>query len=309
MVLICGDPLEVVTAFLCSRLKMFRIDHRILDLRTASDAVSMDWSWRDGRALGSMSTADWKLQFDELTGVYFRNVWPAPGDYEESETDVYPAYPRTDPRIATVLNSVPCRVVNRPAAIYSNRSKPFQALIIRRFGFEIPRTLITNDPEAAKRFYEECEGKVISKVISGVRSIVRRVNKDDLGGVASVEHGLTQLQEYVPGDNIRVHVIGEHLFPVRIQSQAVDYRYAAQEGYARTMAPAKLPEHVENNCIRLTREFDLTMSGIDLKETPTGEYYCFEVNTSPAFPFYESPARPVVADALGQFLAQREEQP
>jgi glutathione synthase/RimK-type ligase-like ATP-grasp enzyme len=308
MVLICGNPLEAVTAFLCSRLKMFGIDHRILDLRTVSDAVSIDWSWQDGRAVGSMSSTDWKLQFDELTGVYFRNVWPdEPGDDDESEADVYPAYPRTDPRIAAVLNSLPCRVVNRPAAMYSNRSKPFQSLIIRRFRFKIPRTLITNDPEVAKRFYDECEGKVISKLISGVRSIVRRWNEDDLERRVCLEGGLTQLQEYVPGDNIRVHVIGERLFPVRIQSQAVDYRYAGQEGYARTMVAAKLPENVEDDCVRLTKEFDLAMSGIDLKETPTGEYYCFEVNTSPAFPFYESPARPVVADALGQFLAQQEE--
>jgi glutathione synthase/RimK-type ligase-like ATP-grasp enzyme len=309
MVLICGDPLEAVTAFLCSRLKMFGIDHRILDLRSAPDAVSIDWSGRDSRVAGSISSANWKLQFDELTGVYFRNVWPDPGDYSESETDIYPAYPRTDPRIATVLNRLPCRVVNRPAAVYSNRSKPFQALIIRRFGFKIPRTLITNDPEASKRFYDECEGKVISKLISGVRSIVRRVNEDDLGPAGLREQRLTQLQEYIPGDNIRVHVIGESLFPVRIQSQAVDYRYAAKEGYARTMVAAKLPENVESHCLRLTRQLDLAMSGIDLKETPAGELYCFEVNTSPAFPFYESPARPVVADALGQFLAERGERP
>jgi Tfp pilus assembly protein PilF len=49
-----------------------------------------------------------------------------------------------------------------------------------------------------------------------------------------------------------------------------------------------------------------TSSANDLKETSPSEYYCFEVNTSPAFLFYESPARPVVADALAEFLAQRE---
>jgi hypothetical protein len=38
---------------------------------------------------------------------------------------------------------------------------------------------------------------------------------------------------------------------------------------------------------------------------PEGECYCFEVNASPAFPFYESPARPVVADALAEFLAAK----
>ena len=309
MVLVCADPSEAVAAYFCSRLSALRIHHRILDLSTVPSTCSIEWSWREGLPSGSISYADWTVDFDELSGVYFRNVWLDGADGEGKSEKSGCAYPRTDPRIAAALNSLPCRVVNRPRATYSNRSKPYQALIIRQFDFKIPKTLITNDPEVAKRFYDECEGRVITKLISGVRSIVRRVNEDDLGCGGLREHGLTQLQEYIPGDNIRVHVIGERVFPVRIQSQAVDYRYAAKEGYARTMVAAKLPENVENDCLRLTRELGLAMSGIDLKETPTGEYYCFEVNTSPAFPFYESPTRPVVADALGQFLAQRREQP
>src|SRR5260370_3079759 len=138
--------------------------------------------------------------------------------------------------------------------------------------------------------------------MSGVRSIVRRVNKEDLGNFDLWADRPIQLQEYLPGDNIRVHVIGERLFAVRIQCGAVDYRYSGAEGYARTMVPETLPEEVATNCIRLTKELGLGMSGIDLKETSAGEYYCFEVNTSPAFPFYASLARPAIADALAEFL-------
>jgi glutathione synthase/RimK-type ligase-like ATP-grasp enzyme len=307
MVLVCVDPSEAVTAFFCSRLNALSIDHLVLDLRAVGGAYSVEWSWRNGRPSGSILSADWRVSFDELTGVYFRNVLPDESDgAEENSQATCDTYPQTDPQIASVLNSLPCRVVNRPIATHSNYSKPYQALIIRRFDFRIPRTFITNDPEAALRFYSECEGKVISKSTSGVRSIVRLMNKEDLGRLPLLESCPTQLQEYLPGDDIRVHVIGERVYAVRIQCDAVDYRYAGQEGYARTMVPAKLPEDVKNKCIRLTKEFGLAMSGIDLRETPAGEYYCFEVNTSPAFPFYESPGRPVVADALAEFLAQRE---
>lgn len=75
------------------------------------------------------------------------------------------------------------------------------------------------------------------------------------------------------------------------------------------MAPTSLPEAVRTNCIKLTKELGLAMAGIDLEETPTGEYYCFEVNTSPGFPFYESPARPTVTDALAEFLAEKNGEP
>lgn len=301
MVLICADPSEAVTAFLCSRLKMLSIDHRVLDPRAGPDAFPATWSWREGRPSGSIFLPDAKLRLDELTGVYFRNVSSSEAGDPEEIDDIFP---RTHPQIAAALNSLPCRVVNRPAATYSNRSKPYQALIIRQFGFQIPKTLITNDPAAVRRFYDECDGKVISKSISGARSLVQRINKDDLEREL-LEGGPTQFQEYLPGDNIRVHVIGERVFAVRIQCDAVDYRYAGREGYTRRMVPAELSPDSESNCIGLAKEFGLAMAGIDLKETPSGEYYCFEVNTSPAFPFYESLAQPVIADALAAFLAGR----
>jgi len=301
MVLVCADPSEAVTAFFCSRLKMLRIDHQILDLRGATDTLSIQWSPRAGPPSGSISFADWTVNFDELTGVYFRNV-PLDDPSDEIGDPIDHVYPRIDPEIAAVLNSLRCRVVNRPAATYSNRSKPYQTLIIRQIGLGIPKTLITNDPRAARQFYYECEGKVVRKSLSGVRSIVRRMNEKDLDGLAVLEQGPAQFQEYLPGDNIRVHVVGERSFAVRIQCDAVDYRYAGQEGYARRMIPAKLPADLETNCVRLAKEFGLAMAGIDLKETP-GEYFCFEVNTSPAFPFYESVARPIIADALAEFLA------
>ncbi len=304
MVLVCGDPLEPVTAFFCSRLKALGIGYRTLDLGAAPDALSIEWSWSNAWPSGSMLFADSTVDFSEVTGVYFRNVLPdEPDDEAEKSEETVQIYPRTDPRLAGLLNSVPCRVVNRPESTDSNRSKPYQALIIRQFGFAIPKTLISNDPDAARHFYDECEGKLICKSMSGVRSIVRRVNKEDLGNFDLWADRPIQLQEYLPGDNIRVHVIGERVFAVRIQCEAVDYRYAGAEGYARTMVPETLPGDVATNCLRLTKEFGLAMSGIDLKETPAGQYHCFEVNTSPAFPFYESLTRPVIADALAEYLA------
>ena len=305
MVLICANPSEAVTAFLCSRLVTLRIDHRILGLRVTAETFSIESSRRGGRFSGSISFEDWSVSFADLTGVYFRNV-PLDDPEDEAENETDEPYPRIDPRIAAAFNSFPSRIVNRPAAIYSNRSKPYQSLIIRRCDFKIPKTLITNDVAAARAFYSECKGDVISKPISGLRSPVQRISAADLQPLGAMPHRPTQFQEYLPGDNIRVHVIGEALFAVRIQSKAIDYRYAGSEGYARTMVPTTLPEVVETNCIRLTKELGLTMAGIDLKETPAGQYYCFEVNTSPAFPFYESPARPVVADALAEFLAGKD---
>ena len=66
----------------------------------------------------------------------------------------------------------PARVVNRVAPMGSNFSKPYQAQLIQRYGFEVPETLITNDPELVREFRAR-HGRVIYKSISGVRSIVQ----------------------------------------------------------------------------------------------------------------------------------------
>src|SRR5207244_12504354 len=73
----------------------------------------------------------------------------------------------------------PARVVNRVAPMGSNFSKPFQAQLISQFGFEVPETLITNDPDLVRAFRARHQ-KIIYKSISGVRSIVQTFTDEDL---------------------------------------------------------------------------------------------------------------------------------
>jgi hypothetical protein len=44
---------------------------------------------------------------------------------------------------------------------------------------------------------------------------------------------------------------------------------------------------------------NLSIAGIDLRRTPAGEWFCFEVNPSPAFSYYEQ----VTGQPIGQALA------
>jgi glutathione synthase/RimK-type ligase-like ATP-grasp enzyme len=106
----------------------------------------------------------------------------------------------------------------------------------------------------------------------------------------------------IPGDNIRVHTVGDRWFATRIRSPAVDYRYAHEEGLFINMEPATLPNAVASACLRVVRQFGLLFAGIDLKETPEGNYYCFEVNPSPGFIVYEQCGGQAISQALAEFL-------
>jgi len=117
-----------------------------------------------------------------------------------------------------------------------------------------------------------------------------------------LRHGPAQFQSFIVGENVRVHTVGDQLFATRVHSEAVDYRYASRDGYSVEMEPATLPPTVAESCLRLARQLDLSMTGIDLKETPGGDYYCFEVNPSPGFLYYEKYGGQPISTALADLL-------
>ena len=197
------------------------------------------------------------------------------------------------------LNNFPHLVVNRPWASGSNASKPFQIAQIKEHGFRVPRTIVTNLPNSARVFYEENKGQVIYKSISYLRSVVNKMTEADLDRLDTLDVSPIQLQEYVRGFDVRVHVIGDaHLYAARIDSSESDYRYDKTS----EMSPYEVDDDLAEKCVAVTKALGLEMSGIDLRVTPEGEVFCFEVNPSPAFRFYESRAGLPISDCLAEYL-------
>ena len=110
----------------------------------------------------------------------------------------------------------------------SNSSKPYQAQLIREYGFEVPPTLITNEPEQVLAFRAE-HRRIVYKSISGVRSIVQTFDDDDLGRLRAIRWCPTQFQAFVEGVDVRVHVVGDEVFATECASDATDYRYAKRQ--------------------------------------------------------------------------------
>jgi glutathione synthase/RimK-type ligase-like ATP-grasp enzyme len=173
--------------------------------------------------------------------------------------------------------------------------------LISRCGFEIADTLVTNDPDEVLAFHRR-HGRVIFKSISSIRSIVREFNPKDRRALQRLRHLPTQFQAFVPGVNLRVHTVGTSLFATEIESSATDYRYAARDGRDLTMKPIDLPDNIAARCLRLSQELNLPLCGIDLKRTPDGTYYCFEVNPSPAYSFYQEQTGQPIAEAVVDYL-------
>jgi glutathione synthase/RimK-type ligase-like ATP-grasp enzyme len=195
------------------------------------------------------------------------------------------------------------RVVNRSDPQGSNGSKPYQAQLITSYGLRVPETLITNDPAEVLAF-RRAHGTIIYKSMSGVRSIVKALDDQDLARIEDIGWCPVQFQELVPGDDVRVHVIGNDVHATEIVSDVTDYRYARQMGGSASLRAREVPDILAARCVALTAGLGLEFAGIDLRIGPDGTATCFEVNPSPAFSYYQANTGQPIAETLARHLAR-----
>jgi glutathione synthase/RimK-type ligase-like ATP-grasp enzyme len=192
--------------------------------------------------------------------------------------------------------------LNRPWAMWANHSKPYQARQIAACGFAVPASLITTDPGAAAEFWQR-HGDVIYKSVSGVRSIVSRLTPAHRGRLSDVSSCPTQFQEYIPGDDYRAHVVGEAVFACKISSTSDDYRYTSLEGRPTSIEAVSLPDDCVVRCVWMAARLGLPLAGVDLRLAPDGRWFCFEVNPSPGFTWFEAQTGQPITSAVSSLLA------
>lgn len=304
MILVCGALIDRIVAYTCVKFEQMDFDYFFLDELKYPNGFEISWVCKKGRPNGYIKLGSKKIELSELTGIFVRHISPdeISTNANNNSQDARIIKSESIQALDSMVSTIPCVVVNRSFAQLSNSSKPYQSLLIRQFGFKTPKTLVTNIPSDVKSFYDYCEGRIIYKSTSGVRSIVQRFRKEDFARLELIKNCATQFQEYIDGYDIRVHIVGNALFATKVISEATDYRYASQEGFSVVMEPIKLPDRIEKMCLELSNFLGLVMAGIDLRRTPRDEYYCLEVNPSPGYVYYELGANQPISESLARVL-------
>jgi glutathione synthase/RimK-type ligase-like ATP-grasp enzyme len=305
MILLCGIPSESPLALVRQALDDLGAPYLSFNQRQFS-IMNMELEVAAGRTVGHLQLNGDSYQLEDFTGIFTRLM-----DYRflpelKGEPEGSPQRTHCRNLLDTLTRwaeLAPARVVNRVAPMGSNFSKPYQAQLIRRFGFEVPETLITNDPELVRAFRARHK-KIIYKSISGVRSIVQTFSDDDLERLETIRWCPTQFQAFVEGTNVRVHTVGQRTFATAISTDATDYRYAhRQSGDHADLREVELSDELAEMCVNLSEGLGLAFAGIDLKITPENHVYCFEVNPSPAFSYYQANTGQPIAGAVAAYLA------
>jgi len=203
-----------------------------LDQRDVGD---MEVEWCVGaRIRGTIRTRNQGVELKNVSAVYQRPydsrrlplvAHAGPG------SDIWKHALAVEEILTSWLEMTPALVVNRPEAMATNSSKPYQATLIKSCGFDIPATLITTDPGVVLEFWRQ-HGTLIYKSVSDIRSIVSRLSAEQEARLEKVVYCPTQFQQYIPGDDYRVHVVDGKVFACQIVSEVDDYRYASRNGNA-----------------------------------------------------------------------------
>jgi glutathione synthase/RimK-type ligase-like ATP-grasp enzyme len=301
MILLCGIPSEPPLALLLRELSELGAPLAVFNQRLF-DTASLEFEVSDGAIHGSFQIGSDMHPLAGVQAVYARLMddWDLPELRHEPPDSARRRQCRElHARLLEWLEITPSLVVTRAGPNASNGSKTYQAAIAAAQGFVVPETLVTNDPNAALAFCEQI-GRVIYKSVSGIRSVVTEVREDDLLRLDAIRWCPVQFQEAVDGLDVRVHVVGEAVFATAVASDDVDYRYGEAE-----LTAHELPCDLGDRCIALARALDIPFAGIDLRISPSGDVYCFEVNPSPAYSYYEMATGQPIARALASLLASK----
>jgi glutathione synthase/RimK-type ligase-like ATP-grasp enzyme len=135
-----------------------------------------------------------------------------------------------------------------------------------------------------------------------VRSIVKELKPADERLLDKIQYLPTQFQQKLMGTNIRVHVVGDAIFATKIETGVTDYRYARRENETAFLSAFTLPKKIEKSCFQLSQQLGLTLCGIDLFLSNENEYYCFEVNPSPGYSYYQNSTGQDISGAIAKWL-------
>jgi len=211
-----------------------------------------------------------------------------------------------------------CVWVNHPERNRVAELKIKQLMVANEVGLEIPKTIITNDPEEAEIFFRKTksEGVIIKRLGGGIvldgnqgsAIYTSLVSEADINDIGRVRYTPTLFQEYIQKDvELRITVVGNKVFPIEIHSQKserakFDWRRDTLNLLHREHL---LPEDVKQKIINFVHKLGLNFGAIDMILTPNGRYVFLEINPNGQWGWIEDLTGLPISDSIINLLVGR----
>lgn len=204
--------------------------------------------------------------------------------------------------------------VNHPRSNDTIENKPRQLLLASKLGFEIPETLITNDPTEAKKLAKFHGNHFVAKALYS--PLIEEPNEDffiftsiikNPDAIPDEEIRVSPIifqQALIPKIDYRVTVVREKVFAVKIErldEKPIEIDWRMEKDDLRFL-PCKLPSDLENLCRRYVEECNLLFGAIDIVEH-RGRFFFLEINPNGEWGWLQKPNNIPIAEALCDLLA------
>jgi glutathione synthase/RimK-type ligase-like ATP-grasp enzyme len=329
MILIIGQHDDVHVRYVQHRLAAIGAPAVVFDVGDFPARSTLS-SWNDGRnpVRTQIRARGELIDLAEVRSIWFRRLSARERDPEMSEEDARFAADEARACLQGLALALADRFWVNPymesLATDGGNAKIAQLEVARAVGLAVPRTLVTNDPDAAREFIVGEPDGAIYKPFRAPRINVANTGEPDRWATVYTtkldESALEQLegvratpcifQELVPKRlELRVVVIGTRVFATEIHSQvdsrsAVDFRrhydlvhtpYAAHE----------LPASGASAVLALHQRLGLRFGSTDLVLTPDGRYVFLEVNQQGQFLWLQKMTGQPLLEHFCELLRQR----
>jgi glutathione synthase/RimK-type ligase-like ATP-grasp enzyme len=280
----------------------------LLDLADFPESLSLTMTFARGDRRFTLKRTDGKtLDLSVIRAVWWRR--PQPFGFPADMTDPtarHFAQSESTTAFQGLYQSLDARWINDPSRDIVASHKPYQLTLAQEIGFEIPTTLITNDPEAARAFWREHPGEVIHKQFIALPQSwreTRRLREEDEAQANAIVYAPVLFQRNVPAiADLRVIAIGAHIFAAAADVRGGEYPQDVRMNVNVHYASHDLPDDILDKIRTLMRRLGLTYGALDFRLTPEGHYVFLEINPVGQFLYIENDTGQPIAAALAETL-------
>lgn len=271
--------------------------------------ATVSWSPQDEHA-----TFDERIDWARIEGAYvhpkslFRSYSVRKFFDVADVDDVFPAiHCMRDHRtvfesLLETLESRSVDVLPRPRRLRLQMRKPWQLQQFEERGLPVPDTVFTNDPDRVREFYADHDRTVYKPTTFGPPA--RELTDDDLTDdrLGKLANAPIQLQEFVPGDDVRVYVLdGEVVGAIRYDSQSYSFKLDRVNERRVEVEPETVSPEVETTAVEGADAVGLTFGAADVRLSED-DHALLELNEAPAFAAADTRADQSVGEAVADYL-------
>ena len=179
--------------------------------------------------------------------------------------------------LPTFLSNLKCNWISSPQAFIQSSDRAKQLTMAKAVGFNIPNTLITNDPDALLDFYDVNGKNIIVKSVHNhsievkgkmYSMYTRTITEQEISKIGDLIYVPYIFQEKLSRKfELRITVVGDQVFSAKLGEDFIldgcddDYhRYLSSDFPIQYI---KMSDSFNERCIKLIKSLDLKYGAID----------------------------------------------